>query len=171
MKNKQKAFEEGFTLTEAVVAILILSLASVLLFIGGHRFLESYDDIKARNIFISEAVQCDSMLKTSLNDIRIPYWERELEINTAENMVVLPYLGGNKDAEISLSFSDMGFRISLDEENFIIYSSITDGDIYPFKIDGITIGLSIILFDARNNEYECRALFGSIPLMMTEDYE
>jgi|GEM_PF-4797039 len=171
MKSKRQRFEEGFTLIEAVIAVFILSLGSYLIYLGGHRLYKGFNDLKDRNLFITEAAQCNNLLKTSLNDIRFPYWAPSLSINSSVDEVTLQYLDGDKDSTLSMSFTENGFQILIDEENFIIYKTLSNGYIAPIINDKTITGLNVVFISEKENEYECKALFGGIPIVNMDDYE
>ncbi len=165
MKNKLSELEEGFTLTETVIAVFILSLASILLFMGGQKLFVSFNSIMDTNIFLKEAAQADILLKDLCNDIQIPFWEEYPEYVSDSKSIELPYLKGNKDSVIKIAFTAEGLNIKRDDETQLVFQNLKIGYFEPLIVDEITYGIQIILIDSDQKDYRYKLLFGSYSLV------
>ncbi len=165
MKNKLSVLEEGFTLTETVVAVFILSLASLLLFMGGQKLFVSFNSILEKNIFLKEAVQADILLEKLCNDIQIPFWEEYPVFQSESKSIELPYSKGSKDSVIKLAFTAEGLNIKGNDETQIVFHNLKIGYFEPLIIDEITCGIQIILIDSNQNACRYKLLFGSHSLV------
>ncbi len=171
MMNKYSRLEEGFTLTETVIAVFILSLGSLLLFIGGQKLFSSFNAVREKQIFLRESMQAGMLLKDSFNEIQIPFWEEYPESGSSNKLLELPYLNGNRDSFLRLSFGEDGLSVERNDELQIVYKNLKNGQFEPVMVDEITAGINIVFFDAHGNAYEYKLLFGSHSLRYGDDNE
>ncbi len=169
MKNNWKStLEEGFTIIEALAAIIIISLGSFLLVLGGQRMLENLIKLRTERLFLSELFLCNEILKESVNQIEIPFWYSELSIPFDSKQVSLPFFQGDPDSFLDMSFTNNGLYITYPPDSTIYFSSIDDGFIAPLIKNGLLVGVSLKI-TKKSTVYKSHALFGSVALLSIED--
>ena len=169
MKNSWiTTLEDGFTILEALAAIIIISLGSFLLVFGGQRMLVNIIKFQTERIFLSELQLCSEILKESVNQIEIPFWQSEMDIQFDSNLVSIPFYQGYPDRYLDLSFNNNGFYITYPPDSTIFFNSITNGFITPLMKNGLVVGVSLEI-TKESIVYKSQALFGSVALISIED--
>jgi (2Fe-2S) ferredoxin len=165
MKNRSTyIYEEGFTILESIVAIFILSLGSVALCIGGSTFFSHITELRSHYLFLSQAAQFDALLREEVALVEIPFWEHSVALEPEGKACTLPFLKGNKESCLQICFDSKGLCVSLDSDTPVIYTALRNGTITPIVKEDITTGITVLLYDTKKTVYECKALFGGLPI-------
>ena len=156
--------EEGFTLLETLSAVFILSLGSLFLVAGGRRLLNHVAAVKAEDLFLSELILCDKLLKRAAMEVDIPFWAAPPALDTEGIELSLPYHRGDAEGGLTLSAGDEGFRLTYGSQKTIFFPSLKGANFSALEKGGLLLGIAVD-FPLGNKIYRIQAPFGSLPLL------
>jgi prepilin-type N-terminal cleavage/methylation domain-containing protein len=162
--------ERGFTLTEALAAIGIISILTALVL----SFLSSSITSSARSkdtlFFFKDMLLADEKIRELAGEVVIPYWERVSELIPGNGTALeIPWYGGRKENVLRIQIDPQG-RLSMN-------APINGGPSTYTAPVSLTVNAADILRDGTGNpaglriRYDYRgkpcyttAIFGSLPV-------
>jgi prepilin-type N-terminal cleavage/methylation domain-containing protein len=95
LKNESCA---GFTLVESLVSLAIVSMIGVIIFMAFSVGVKSVTQSHSSVLAALRHLKTDTVLRNSLEKVRIPYWEKDFELSATATTLVVPWYGGAKEA-------------------------------------------------------------------------
>ena len=156
--------EEGFTLAETLVAMLVFLVAGCMLWElmlhteAGFALAGSMGSTAAR------AEQIDRSIRKTVGDVAIPFWAGDADFNSGGTSVSIPYSSGSKDSSVSLTYEGTTLTLSNGASQAIYHG------IDAFKVEALQDGSSTVIglsavYTIHNKAFNTHALFRSVSLI------
>lgn len=165
--------DKGFTYIEMMVALIILSLAGVLVWQGISAAGKLLDKISARSSETMRLMQTEETVRELVGRIKIPFWMSTMELEEEEGEIAIPFYEGRSDNLLVIKYED---------SSLIIGTRGTDGEqiegvnsFGPFSNaeievargeEGELFGITVVLYTEKrpSDGVHITARFGSNPL-------
>jgi hypothetical protein len=162
--------EEGYTVTETLTAVSILSLVGMIIFSILPSSSKKIEEIKKTLDFTIELLLADGILRFNAERIRIPYWEEKVVLIEDNTSIQIPWYYGNSQHYIRLFWDD--HSLGLETENGIkklTWFFLESPELEQISVSalsdekGIPYGLDLA-YTYIKEEYHFKISFGSRPV-------
>ena len=160
----------GFTTLEAIVAILVVSIAGAALFAGVFTALRGMEKEKRTIIDASLILKTDRAIRDAVGKVRIPFWERDTAITITDDEANIPRYEGKRDCFLHIKWIDSKLSIQTQEKDEVLSTvNLTGLDDVSIELltdtstDKSPVGLDISWY-IHDREYHTIAAFASAPL-------
>lgn len=159
--------EDGFTLTEVLVSMMIFLVAICGLWAlllrseSGFLLAEKLGGSAAR------AVQIDTAIRKTVGSVWIPFWSGDSSPQISSSSASIPYEGGKKDSVASIAYDDTKLILVAGSSRFT-FSYIMGLSIEPLLDKESTIIGLVITYELADKSFTTRALFRSASLISGE---
>ena len=165
--------ERGFTYIEVMVALIILSLAGVLIWQGVSASGKLLDKISARSSSTMRLMQTEEAVREFVGRIKIPFWMSTMDLEGEEGEITVPFYEGRNDTFLVMKYEDSSLIIGTrraDGEQMVGVKSF--GPFSNAEIEGARdeegklFGITIVLYtgETLSDGVHITARFGSNPL-------
>ena len=169
MINK-KAFQEGFSLIEALTALAILSLGTFSCVYGGYKIIDKLQTVRTERTYYSELYQCNNILNNLVGSIQLPFWFKgNYILYQNESLIEIPYVDGIASSSLIFNFDDQGLHCRTNNKSIISFKALNTGKISAIEKHNTIIGIQIDFFH-NEKSYPMGFLFGSIPFLPAGNY-
>ncbi|QEN04217.1 prepilin-type N-terminal cleavage/methylation domain-containing protein [Thiospirochaeta perfilievii] len=134
MSSSKTYSNDGFTLIEVIVAILIVAIISTVIYTNLTDISQAVSKSKQSLNRDSDILTLRTILLTEVTNINSPWYIKELKVEKDDKAIKIYYYNGDPNRFISFYFSD-GIRIFIDSSE-IFYSNLLDG---KFLLDNRTL--------------------------------
>jgi hypothetical protein len=155
--------DKGYTFISVLVSMFVFLVAIVL--VWGSVITVSSSFLKATSSAgeSEKILQFDTLFRTSISQVKIPFWANSTLDSNLSSRVVIPWINGveNKTIEIiyaeeTISIQSQKFDFSLSGVEYCILEYLTNKSQIP-------VGLKMV-YCKNNHEYISMAMFCSWPL-------
>ncbi len=143
LKNKHT---NAFSFIEVLISLLIISMLTLLLYFSFGTIIKSYNLSKKKIKNSITQINTDSILRSNIEKICIPFWENEYDFSFSKNSLTINWLNGINETK-TIIIPDIVCIIDVDMIS---------------NTKGKAIGLRI-LYQIEDSDYELTASFASIP--------
>jgi prepilin-type N-terminal cleavage/methylation domain-containing protein len=169
MKHKNN-HEGGFTLTETMAAVGIISIAFSVL---GAAAVFSFRQINGPVDFLSFGIRllrADTLVRRGVEAVTIPYWELDFESTARDQRsLVIPWYEGRKEDRLMIYFSRNG-ELAMETESQgkkdrqVLINNLEDAAIAVWRDEAqVPRGIDI-MYRYHDRTCHTRSNFGSSPL-------
>ncbi len=143
-----KRNDEGITTLEALVAMVIISLACTLVFGTAYVIISSSRKTVTSCKAISAINISDRAMRELVSEVRIPYWERHAPVEISGESIVLPWYRGIRGQTLAVRAGDnsLHMEIQLREgtENIMLLRDMDDISVTPAYTESrVLVGLEV----------------------------
>jgi type II secretory pathway component PulJ len=160
--------EEGFTITEALVSIGIISIAGMIVLGGLSSSIKGIDRAKDRLGFGIKLLWADELIRREAGAVTIPYWERRVDLMEDHDSIQVPWYGGRAGDYLRFFWDE--YSLSMETKNgeekkpTLIFTGLDHVSVSVLSGEGgIPRGLDIA-YAYGGKEYRTRASFSSLPV-------
>jgi len=168
MKHKTN-YEGGFTLTETMAAVGIISIAlSILSAAAVFSFRNTIDPVDFL-FFGIRLLRADTLARDKVEAVTVPYWDLNFDPAQEEQALVIPWYGGRKENRLAFYLSQDGELIMETEsqgkkEKQTLINKLEGADLGVWRDEAQTPRGIDILYRYQGRVYQTRSAFGSSPL-------
>ncbi len=163
--------ESGFTLMEAAVYLVLLSLLCGLLYAGIASLAALGRKTEERSKRIIAISSIDETLRSSVARIRMPYWYTPTPYIGSDTYASVPFLDGEQAKRLIIHRQGKSLFID-DGEHTEAFDSIESISALPFADSNGTIrGLSVRVMTSEGISWTTVCCFGSVPFHIEGIYE
>ncbi|MBN1687359.1 MAG: prepilin-type N-terminal cleavage/methylation domain-containing protein [Spirochaetales bacterium] len=95
--------DDGFTLIEVLVSLLILSIIGLVVWRGSILATRVLSTSTESSMATTKILQLDDSLRREIEKIQMPFWLREIKIEQTEHGITLPYYQGDPDNSLTIA--------------------------------------------------------------------
>ncbi len=159
--------EDGSTTLEVIAALAILAVigaASYSVTVAG---LHASEPTRRAASYASRLVQTDDALRRFVGRIRIPYWVRDVTLETGNGVYRLPYYEGTGPLTLEMANGGDALSIASSSEHVTI-DGVRLESVKPLPESSQRIRAVMVMYRIAGKEYRTIASFGSIPVMVDD---
>lgn len=163
--NKKQRFygEAGFTVTELLAAISVLSAAALISVRLVSATLDAVERSRESLLQSAALLRTDSLIREKTALIAVPYWERRPRIIQTGSSIEIPWYGGEAEQTLVLRGSEAGLVIAAAGEEISIEGFRMTGLGILSGEAGEALGVELNL-EYRGKTYRLASPFGSFPV-------
>jgi hypothetical protein len=156
--------EEGFTLAETLVAMLIFLVAVCVLWELMLRTDAGFALAGSMGSTAARAEQIDRSIRKMAGAVSIPFWAGDAQFSISGSSTSIPYASGKKDTNVSLSYEGATLTL-IDGTSITKFAGIESFDLKPI-VDGSSSVIGITAtYTIHKKDFSTRALFRSVSLI------
>jgi Tfp pilus assembly protein PilV len=164
MSRFSRASEDGSTILEVMVALLVLSLLGMGAWNAAAVSLRQAGRIQKKVRENAGLLQMDEMLRGMAVRIRAPFWAGEHSLEITDGEAAVPFMDADPEKRLILSFRQNVFSIS-DGETTVPYPGYTSASFSEARDkDDRICGVTVELAAGDGEGISITARFGSMPL-------
>ncbi len=155
--------EEGFTLVEVLVALVLLSTLSLVVWAASFTGGRTLSKISAGISHNVELLEIDSAVRSYAQRVTLPYWLAGAKAESSDGGLSLPYLDGNPGLFLTLAFHD-GMLTFGDGTQSVSFPDVQEArmEVSP-PSEGAASALTLIVKIKRGPEIRIVAPLGGVP--------
>jgi len=157
--------DEGSTLIEAVVAVMVIAIAGAALFGGVGVGMRAFEKGDRAAHSAAEALMIDDTLRERSREVKIPYWERGARLGRDAGSTTVFYYGGLKKSTLSIAEQDSALVLDCPAGRSA-FPGIHLISVLPLESGGALAGLDVS-YAIGGRRYHSLAAFGAAPLAPT----
>ena len=156
--------EEGFTLLETLVAMVVLSALGVGVWAAVTVSEQSVARSRASSRAATQVLQVDDRLRACVSRVRAPWWMPAPSIQGDDGSWNIPYLDGDPDKSLAISWKTT--ELSIDDGGAVSrYPGFTSARLTSaLDVDGRPYGVELTLEGKYVSRISIIARFGSVEL-------
>ena len=159
-----RASEEGFTLLETLVAMVVLSAIGIGVWAAVTVSSQSVTRSRASGRAAAELLQIDDRLRACVSRVCAPWWSPAPTIQGGGGSWSIPYLDGAADRSLGISWKDAALLID-DGATVSRYPGFTSASVAPaLDADRRPFGVELALEGRYLGRVTIVARFGSVEL-------
>ena len=111
--------DDGFTLFEIMIALVIISVLGVVIWQGFTRGSALIEKISLNSLETINVIHIENSIRRITGEVQIPFWVAELLIEENNDMLTIPYYEGEKDRTLTVNFENnsLVFHINNTEDD------------------------------------------------------
>jgi hypothetical protein len=162
--------EEGFTITETLTAIGIISVAGMIVLAVLSSSIKGIDTAKDNLDFGMKLLPADDLIRLKAGAVRIPFWERRIGLVEGPSSLQIPWYEGRAGDYLRFFWEDHSLLMESgsgeEKESILLFKTLDRVNINVLSgEDGIPRGLDIT-YTRNGKDYHTRAAFSSLPIQL-----
>jgi hypothetical protein len=160
--------EDGFTITETLAAIGIISVAGMIVLAVLSSSIKGIEKAKGSLDFGMKLLPADDLIRLKAGAVRIPFWERRIGLIEDPSSLQIPWYEGRAGNYLRFFWDDHSLLMESgsgeEKETLLLLKTLDGVNINVLSgEEGIPRGLNIT-YTHNGKEYHTRASFSSIPV-------
>jgi prepilin-type N-terminal cleavage/methylation domain-containing protein len=95
--------DDGFTLFEIMIALVIISVLGVVIWQGFTRGSSLIEKISLNSLETINVIHTENSIRSITGEIQIPFWVTELLIEENDSTLTIPYYEGERDRTLTIN--------------------------------------------------------------------
>jgi len=156
--------DDGFTLTETVVGMLLFLIAIAVIWALGMRTEKGFRLSGGAASAAVQAERADRRIRDAVARIAVPFWVPSPALSPTRGGMEIPYADGARDKTLSFGFADGEVSVNVADERPFAFAA-DEFEITPLTVEGAgTVGI-VASYVVGGKKRETRALFGAYSLI------
>lgn len=154
--------ENGFTLLETLIALIVISLIGISVFTLFSQVLIFTGKIKNINRWNKEIIKLERIVRSCVSRIEVPFWIDTIKVRKDNNSVIIPFWKGDKNSFLKIDITD-GFLTITSPGSSTAFDNYDRMD-YAFLKDtkDRIIGISLRIKKNSKEELTFKCAFGTL---------
>lgn len=170
--------EDGFTLMEAAVSLVILSLLSVVVWQGLINAGKLIGKTTDYSLNTAQTLQLDNYVRKKVSEVTPPFWSGTIDMESEPDRVRIPYYKGETETLLVITFEKDYLTLAIqkkDEEqpdeikSFGPFSDVKIELAFDKDDTACGIGFDITPFKSSDKPIQIVTRFGSNPYLLKGD--